>query len=513
MEMVGQGQAPGPPEESAVTYQFAHLGTYSRRGNRVPMKHKKGRVSEGGRSVRDIYFEAAREAGSAPHVETPQPPNIIFNALGKPLADHVQEIERRISERNKTLKKQKLQSIRSDTHVLDTMVFSHPFYTLPAPEGYKGEAQKSLSDPDAFVQYSNWLMDTIEWAQNNARLRGVEIMAIVEHVDESHPHLHVLSLPVSDIRMNAKNTHPGYRAKFAAIDSGEIPKIAQKRFRDAMSAWQDDYYEHVGIKHGLTRFGPKRQRLSRQEWQARKAEAKRVALNMDLIRQKNASAENNLTDAIFRKNQADKLSARYIKEIAITESLQLELNGRVEALGAWVKGQLEFSSEGRANFHEKAFRDEDGEARKQRITSQSVWIYSELMNLDRRVKKQIRKNIDDELSKAVEHVKTELQEVFIIAAQAWARGVLLGNNENANDGKHHFVFGNADQDEVADIEAKLQNFSKEIAEFLESLPDRNQIADIERLAKVLGPSLSKEMNAQASSFRTKLSGLWRGKQG
>lgn len=35
-----------------------------------------------------------------------------------------------------------------------------------------------------------------------------------------------------------------------------------------MRRWQDDFFVHVGLKHGLARIGPARRRLTRSQWQA-----------------------------------------------------------------------------------------------------------------------------------------------------------------------------------------------------------------------------------------------------
>ena len=46
------------------------------------------------------------------------------------------------------------------------------------------------------------------------------------------------------------------------------PRIDRKTaFGVAMTAWQDEVYLAFGLKYGLARTGPRRQRLTRAEWQ------------------------------------------------------------------------------------------------------------------------------------------------------------------------------------------------------------------------------------------------------
>jgi hypothetical protein len=44
-----------------------------------------------------------------------------------------------------------------------------------------------------------------------------------------------------------------------------------------MTEFQDRYWREVGCKHGLARLGPRRLRLTRQQWKDHEAERKRIA--------------------------------------------------------------------------------------------------------------------------------------------------------------------------------------------------------------------------------------------
>lgn len=83
---------------------------------------------------------------------------------------------------------------------------------------------------------------------------------------------------------SARSLNPAYVAKEQAEQrakaEGKANKIAVKEgnlaYKDAARAFQDDYAEKVGQFCAMTRTGPKRERLSRQQWKARKKAAERI---------------------------------------------------------------------------------------------------------------------------------------------------------------------------------------------------------------------------------------------
>ena len=164
---------------------FAHVQTYSRKGN--------GKS----RSIADICDEAARRDGAAPHVPNPREPRIVE---GMNPADIPALIEKRAQAQNRFLRQQRkelpdrageLRGIRADTHVLVASVYSYP---TPVAE-YDTE------------QYERWLTDVIQFAKRDAAATGSEIMTIVEHLDETYPHVHVHAVPeitATNSRLNVK---------------------------------------------------------------------------------------------------------------------------------------------------------------------------------------------------------------------------------------------------------------------------------------------------------------------
>lgn len=230
---------------------FAHKQTYSRKGNSKS------------RSVSEIADEAERLDGACPHVENPQPPTILE---GIQPSEVVALIEQRIAEQNKLLRRRRkeqpdrkddLRGIRIDTHVMIGSVFSFPD---PVEEMDQAE-------------YLRWRKDVIAFAKADAAQNGAEVLSIVEHLDESHPHVHVLAVPIctdDNMRMDAKRCHEGFRAQTEHAQKGWSGSPSRS-YKQAMSRWQDRYHAEVGSKHGQARTGPKRDRLDRRAWNARKA--------------------------------------------------------------------------------------------------------------------------------------------------------------------------------------------------------------------------------------------------
>ncbi|MDF3906248.1 plasmid recombination protein [Paracoccus sp. P2] len=227
---------------------FAHKQTYSRKGNSKS------------RSVSEIADEAERLDGACPHVANPQSPTILE---GIRPSEVVEVIEQRIAEQNTLLRqlrkeqpdrKEALRGIRSDTHVLIASVFSFP---------------DPVEDMDQ-ADYLRWRRDVIAFAKADAVRNKAEVLSIIEHLDEAHPHVHVLAVPLcaeGNMRMDAKRCHEGHREQDRHKDHGWSGSPSRS-YKQAMRGWQDRYHAEVGAKHAQARTGPRRRRLDRAAWKA-----------------------------------------------------------------------------------------------------------------------------------------------------------------------------------------------------------------------------------------------------
>lgn len=78
---------------------------------------------------------------------------------------------------------------------------------------------------------------------------GENLRAVVEHLDESHPHVHFFVVD-----------------PIAAAKGMVNPVLQRKTYTEAMRTFLDEYWGHVGGPTALARIGPRRRRLTRDEW-------------------------------------------------------------------------------------------------------------------------------------------------------------------------------------------------------------------------------------------------------
>jgi hypothetical protein len=110
------------------------------------------------------------------------------------------------------------------------------------------------------ARYATWKAATLKYLEDGF---GANLVCVVEHQDEDHPHLHFYA--IADAEPNAKTLHRGY---VAASVHPALSQGSKDAYKDAMRDFQSDYYEKVGHACGLLRDGPKRKRQPREEYKA-----------------------------------------------------------------------------------------------------------------------------------------------------------------------------------------------------------------------------------------------------
>jgi len=302
--------------------QFFRLQTFARKANPA------------GQSVEQVLAEAARVPEYSAHVAAPLPPRTIFGMTP-------QEVKREHDELagglyiNVTLKDgtTRRRGIRKDRHTLMTCIMSYPLPT-----------SQIGNDPAAKADYDAWVERNQRFLRN---LFQEEFVSLVEHLDEAHPHLHAYMLPYHASGFSARELNPAWLAKLereeAARTAGEDDRTAVKlgnvAYRERARELQDQYHREVGLASGLTRTGPKRERLSRAQWRARKDEAVRADQTLrqmeetagDLTDREEAltrSAEEMARDLAAKLDQAEALFA----EAETEKALAVHERARVAAL-------------------------------------------------------------------------------------------------------------------------------------------------------------------------------------
>ncbi|MBN9886660.1 plasmid recombination protein [Salipiger abyssi] len=225
-----------------------------------------------GQSVGQVLAEAARAPEFSLHVQAPKDPRIIFGVAPAAVRQQHDEmlnsggVEVRLKD-GRTAQR----AVRKDRHTMLTCVASYPLL-----------CEQVASDSEAKERYDDWVRRTIDWL---SAMYGDRLVSAVEHTDEAHPHVHAFILPLHDPACSARDLNPAWQAKTkaeaAAREGGHSDREAVKQgnaaYRSKAREVQDDYHQRVGVPCGLTRIGPARERLSRAQWQARKAEARRNA--------------------------------------------------------------------------------------------------------------------------------------------------------------------------------------------------------------------------------------------
>ena len=284
--------------------QFLHLQSYSCKPNKV------------GQSVQQILDEAAREPEFSVHVESPMPPKIIYGHTPKQVREKHDEIIA-AGYVEATLKDGTVarRGIRKDRHTLLTAVASYPLLTAQVAD-----------DAAAREEYERWVELNVRWLKETF---GDQLVSVIEHVDEEHPHIHAFILPVGDASCSARHLNPAWQVKeeaeALARESGkpakEAVKLGNLAYRARGRELQDQYFAEVGLPAGLTRLGPKRERLSREQWKQRKEQARRDA---ELHKQMSARVET-LADAEAQFDEdADQKAAEVADKLARVEALYEE---------------------------------------------------------------------------------------------------------------------------------------------------------------------------------------------
>lgn len=255
--------------------QFGRLEIYSRK------KDSKGR------NTAFIFAEARRDPAASLHVSVPEDPKVIY---GKSIKE-IEALHNEAAEKARiTIKGGRKRRLRQDQNTLVAIVISHPYKTedIKSNEGM----QKELHKFERHIR--NWLQ----------RKYGSDLMSIVRHMDERYYHLHVFIVPLSDPELKASHYHPGIMAKETVMTKGKregtdnklLRRKGDKAYRDAMREWQDELFREVSQFSGLTRFGPRRQRLSKDEWYTQQAQAKIVQQANDALVVREAQLQTNITN-------------------------------------------------------------------------------------------------------------------------------------------------------------------------------------------------------------------------
>lgn len=235
-----------------------------------------------------VIDEAFRVENACPHVALPQKPALLFGMTGDELKSYLTALQK--EGRDKIGR-----AIRKDAHLLMAGVASFP------KAGF-------LNDR---ANFDKWCELTIQFCKLKY---GSNLKSIVMHLDEEHPHIHFFCAPnfLANNRIeHMRVIHDGIRASDEAMS--DSAKVKKHRYDDAMRALQDDYYDAVAKRVGMSRIGPRTLGLTRKAWLNKQEEAKRVAQALAVT-----EAAASIEQAIVEKNTE---IARKTSELVVREDL------------------------------------------------------------------------------------------------------------------------------------------------------------------------------------------------
>lgn len=219
-------------------YQFIRVESYAR-------------SVRSGATASDIAKEAERHPDHVAHIIkagfTPRTPTYVYGCTP---SQAVEQAELWAAQaKDKTGRR-----LRSDAPVVLSGVISYP------REGEEWHAFKRAA---------------VRWLKKHY---GDNLVSIVEHQDEKHPHLHFYVVPSPGQTFD--DLHPGRAASAEAKRAGKSKTYQLRAFADVMRDFQDRVYSELCRDFCLARIGPRRQRFKRSEWQAQQA-ALRAEVNAE----------------------------------------------------------------------------------------------------------------------------------------------------------------------------------------------------------------------------------------
>lgn len=381
--------------------QFMHLQSYSRKANK------------GGQSVDQVLSEASREPVYSKHVPNPRPPSLVYGVTaGEVRRLHDEMIVAGGVE--VTLKDGRTvrRGIRKDRHTLMTAVASHPL-----PTDFVN------TNPDARADYEHWRDHNLAWLK--ARF-GDKLVSVIEHWDEKHPHIHAYILPFDDQTCSARQLNPAWKAKEETMEAARAAghddkaalKLGNAAYREKARELQDHYYEHVSLPCGLTRTGPKRERLSRQQWKARKDAAKLTAqINQEINGRLEdiVDAEDGLEQSLAAKAEeiSDKLD---LAEQALEDAennraeaqrLRQKIERDAQSTNMRIQHEIDRKREELVVLHRQQRETEFADLRRARAKAEQATLRQ------REMLAQINQDREDTLRKAAQEAANVVLELFL----------------------------------------------------------------------------------------------------
>lgn len=265
--------------------QFIHVEGYARKAAGDKTTTASGAIGE-----------AIRQEGYCSHVTSPEPPRFVHGS-----ENGLRELNSEIHRQADAAKDAQGRKMRSDQTILIAGVASYPKPTAAMTEADKAELEDWIKATNAFLY---------------KEFRGNFKSALL-HMDEEYPQIHFYVADTNDV-MKTKDLHPA-----RATGAGKNKKEGVA----ALRGFQDRYNEQVGQRFGMTRVGPKRERLSRPDWLEKKRQADELAKKLKELEALELKKVKAIADADEAKALAVIERAALVEEKAkVQHQLQILVN-------------------------------------------------------------------------------------------------------------------------------------------------------------------------------------------
>jgi hypothetical protein len=307
--------------------QFISGQTYPLKRSKLSGKAKGRKQRRAKWNVGNVRDEAERRPDAIPHLESPKPARVLFGTTPSKAVDRAKtEIAKRKTALRKIARKGgKVRRIREDQHVMICGVASFPTDWSTLRQDL-GEA----------TNYEHWKKDTIEFLAEHYAKAGGELVSIIEHIDETYPHLHFYVLPIASPTFSAREVHDGWREKLQARAEEKSKADEEAAFKKGAAGLLDAFYIAVSQKYGHLRHKERRPRLPRSFVLSEKRQAQEDNRLLAATRRKTEKELDRLagvTAAIEAREQALGKSTETMRaEMAAVLVRQTEIEKREKAI-------------------------------------------------------------------------------------------------------------------------------------------------------------------------------------
>lgn len=273
-------------------YQFIHVEAYSLNVSNKKI-NKKYNAETKGRNVSDVINEVKRKPGFCDHVENPEEPTILYGVS----PDEVENLAQSYFDNTKlTDSLGRPRALRKDANVLLAGVIS-------------------LNNEVSMI-WDDYKESSIKWLKEKY---GDQLVSVVEHTDEGHPHLHFYCVQKHGERFDS--LHDGKKA-FAEV-GGKIQHKKEKAFKEAMRTFQEDFFLKVAAGYGLMKTGPRRQRLSNEDYWNQKREIELINQHKEKIKNDSDLLLNSVNEQIESQKKKANSEIVSLKETATAAGMRI----------------------------------------------------------------------------------------------------------------------------------------------------------------------------------------------